>query len=1059
MRLAQSLEHPCLSTVEERASRNESLNSPEMTDRVRLSLTFQAAGLLAHLNAAGWKLVGNLDLGVVDGGVLTGLAAQPGIDSVPPHQRLRAFLLNLFDCDSEIVGRGQARRSARKLVAAWGQPLAPLSTDEILRQILHYADFLWAEEFLPGRRALFAVIDGKQPPVAVGPASFRLRVQRALSDGQELSPLVGSPDFRRDWEGANAGDPVELANRQRWAEAASTFRVNGVRGSEERILFATALQAMGKFEQAVEVVSRVRDPRAERIRLHCLARLQRLESARRLLLRLEKRRLPADQTVEIGDIALRLFRNVGDLDRVAEWTDRLSRIRSPESVRLARVALAGAAFDAGDPDRAETLLRESTTLGDDSENGWRWYNAEGLCGLARADGPRAEKAFRTALVEFRRRLTKVRSALLWTNLIAAADLCGDLEAAERAARTAFRLGMGFEGPLRNTMFLYNLAEVLLKRGKIDGVRELLDEVVDADRRAGHRRGIAQDAELQARYHLTRGRADRALRAVDEVLAEESGIDWRREELLAWAARALGVLGRSREAMERLRRGGAEGLSVFEPEEIPAVWMLAGDPERALAAADGPVSELWVGAIDGHPPQRDTWQVLDRLDPYPAARLVRDLELSRPGSVPHPRRLKAIRVLRQLGLERVARELEAATGGAWTAVTAYLDPEIGGDLAKLFSDAGYGDVRLEWDGPGAEVLVDGRGGDKRHEIEVGFGRLVLDTDEVDQPLTMLLSLARRNVERRRTAIPSPAAAPGGIVGKSPPLRAALKDVGLLAPSDLPILILGETGTGKELVARWAHAQSERRQGPFLPVNCAAISDSLRNSELFGHAKGAFTGAERDRAGYFETASGGTIFLDEIGDLSLDAQGGLLRVLQESEVMRVGESRPRKVDTRVVAATHRDLRRMLDDGVFRKDLYYRLNQSLVELPPLRDRGDDVVLLARHFLSEESTDSKPLSMTREGIERLRRHAWPGNVRELSSAIRAAALFSEDGNIGPDHLRLEGEPQAAVGDLQAEVNELRRTRILEELERAGGNQAEAARALGLTRQGLSYWIKKLRP
>lgn len=1056
MRPAQSIEHPCLVRDKGQPPQGEPLTGVETTDRSRLALTLQAAGLLAHLNRARWKLVGGLDRGIVDAGVLTGLLAQPGRDETPVHQHLRGFLLHLFDCDTEIVGRGQARRSARKLTSAWGQPLAPLSTDEILCQILHHASFLWADEFAIARRGLFAVVDGKHPPRAVGPASFCLRVERKLTEGREVDDVVGSPDFRSAWEGATAVNPVELAQDRRWAEAVSTFRVNGVRGDEERLLFASSLQAMGKFEQTLEVIARVGDRRAELIRLHCLSRLQRLESARRLLLKLQERRLPPRELVDAGDIALRVFRNLGDMDRVEEWRARLSRIRSEEIAPLARVSLVGAAFDAGDVEQAEELLQSDVSLRSNPHDGWRWHYADGLCGLGRADGVRAEHAFRTALIEFRRRLSRVRATLLWTNLVSSAELRGDLLAAERAARTAYRLGMGFEGPIRNSIFLYNLAEVLLKRGKVDGVRELLDEVAWTDRSVGHRRGIVQDAELKARYHLTRGRPDRTLRVVDEVLKEHEDEPWRRPELLAWSARALGLMGRSRDAAERLRLGGAKGLAIFDAEEIPAIWSLAGKPEQALAIVEGPAADLWAAVINGQPPPEDRWESLDFLDAYPAARLVRDLELSKPGCVARHRRVKAVRTLRQLGLERVAQEIERIPGGAWSAVNAYLDGETGGDLNQLFSDAGYGDVRVEWDGPDAEVLIPGPGGDKRHAIEAGLGQLVVDADAIDEPLLVLLALARQEVERRRTPYKEQLAAPGGIVGNSAALRSALRDVRLLARSDLPILILGETGTGKELVARWAHAQSDRDQSPFLAVNCAAISDSLRNSELFGHAKGAFTGADQERAGYFEAASGGTIFLDEIGDLSLDAQGGLLRVLQEKEIMRVGESRTRRIDTRVVAATHRNLREMLDDGVFRQDLYYRLNQSLIELPPLRERGDDIVTLARHFLAIESTEAKPLSLTREAINRLQRHPWPGNVRELHSVIRTAALFAEDGRIGPAHLRLEDEPPVAVGDLQAEVADFRRRRILEELERAGGKQADAARALGMTRQGLSYWIKK---
>lgn len=1057
MRPAQTVEHPCLVQREDSQAESVLLADAEMTDRTRLALTLQAAALIAHLNAAGWKLLGGLERGAVVDGILIGLHAQPGRDEIPAHQRLRQFLLHLFSSDSEIVGRGQGRRGARKLTSAWAQPLAQFSTDEILRQILHHAPFLWDEDFKGARRALLAVVDGAHPPRVVGPAAFCLRTGRKLHGESSVDEIVGSPDLRSDWEGAVGIDAAESARRGRWAESASTFRVQGVRGDDQRMLFAASLQAMGKFEQALDVVARVRDPRAELIRLHSLTRLQRLEAARRLLLKLQDRRLAPRKVVDVGDIGLRLFRNLGDLERVDEWRERLRRVRSQDAVPFAQASLVGAAFDAGEMDSAEEHLKLSAGLREDPHEGWRWHYADGLCGLGRGDGPRAEQAFQTALLDYRRHLTRVRAALLWTNLVSAAELAGDLAAAERAARTAFRLGMGFEGPLRNSILVYNLAETLLKRGKVDGVRELLDEVESTDWRAGHRRGAVQDAELKARYHLTRGRPDRALRAVDEVMDEHEDEEWRRHELLAWSARSLGLLDRPDAARARLKQGGADGLRVFDAEEIPAIWMLAGDPEGATRALEGPVASLWESVADGKTPVRESWQGAELLDPYREARLVRDLELCRPGSTPRRRRLRAIRILRELGLERVAQQLEGLTGGAWVAVTEYVDSETGGDLGRLFRDAGYGDVRLEWDGPDAEVLVDGPGGGERHEVDVGLGRLILDARSIDQPLLALVGLAKRVVERRRSPSARPGTSQGGIVGESPALRAALEDVRLLAPSDLPVLILGDTGTGKELAARWIHAQSDREEGPFLAVNCAAISDSLRNSELFGHAKGSFTGADRDRAGYFEAASGGTIFLDEVGDLSLEAQGGLLRVLQEREIMRVGESRAREVDTRIVAATHRDLCKMLDDGVFRQDLYYRLSQSLVELPPLRERGDDLVLLTRHFLAEDSTEAKSLSLTKEAIQRLRRHTWPGNIRELRSVLRTAAVFSEGGRIEPQHLRLGDEAQTPLGDLQAEVNSFRRDRIVEELERAGGSQAEAARALGMTRQGLSYWIKKL--
>lgn len=1052
MKLAHSIEHPCLA-----ASSGEPLGAAEVTDRIRLSLTLQAAGLLAHLRAAGWKLVGDLEQGLCAHGQLVGLGARPGHDEAPMHRRLRALLLALFRCQAEIPGRGEARRSARQLVSAWSQPLAPLSADEVLRQILHQAGFLWRPDFWPARRALFAVVDGERVPRSVGPARFQLRIERRLSAGSEVDDLIRDPDFRADWEGAGQADPVRLVQAGRWLDAVSTFRVRGARGEGERVPFAEALLAMGKFEQALEVLERLHGDRPSLIRLHSLTRLQRLGAARRLLTRMEKQRLDAHQVVETAEVALRVFSNLGDQSHVGAWEERLRRVRDEDATSLAKATLAGAAYDQGDIQGAAKLLEQCKDLREDPREGWRWFYAEGLRALGDGDGLAAEAALRRALLDYRRRLTRVHASLLWTNMVSAAELCGDLQAAERAASTAYRLGMGFEGPLPTSVLLYNFVEVLLKRGKVDGVRELLDEVGRTDRLAGNRRALAHDVELKARYHLTRGRADRALRAVDELLAEADGVGWRLEVLQAWAARALGLLGRPEEALERLEMGGESGLRCFDREEIPAVWALAGNPERARAEAKGPIAELWVGALSDGAKPRSHWDMLDLLDPYQAARLVRDLELVRPGVVPRRHRLRAIRILRSLGLELPAQALERQTGGAWTALGRYLDPETGGDIETLFADAGYGDLRLEWDGPGAEVLFDGGGGQERYTQQVGAGQLVVDADVVDQPLRTLVSIVSQRMENRTAHRSGPAPAPGGIIGDSPALQAALNDAGRLAGSQIPMLILGETGTGKELVARWVHAESPRSKGPFVAVNCAAISESLRNSELFGHAKGAFTGAERGRAGYFETADRGTIFLDEIGDLSLEAQGGLLRVLQESELMRVGESRPRKIDIRVVAATHRNLQKMMADGTFRHDLFYRLNQSLVDLPPLRDRGEDVVQLAKHFCDGVDGDEPAVTLDQEAIAALRRYRWPGNVRELRSVLEAAKVFCEDHRITVDDLRLPEGPRPPRGDLQSETLEFRRRRILEELDRGAGNQAEAARALGLTRQGLSYWVKKL--
>jgi transcriptional regulator with GAF, ATPase, and Fis domain len=296
----------------------------------------------------------------------------------------------------------------------------------------------------------------------------------------------------------------------------------------------------------------------------------------------------------------------------------------------------------------------------------------------------------------------------------------------------------------------------------------------------------------------------------------------------------------------------------------------------------------------------------------------------------------------------------------------------------------------------------------------------------------------------------------MMGESPALRPALARLARLATGDLPLLILGESGTGKELAARRIHRASPRSRAPLVTVNCAALSETLLLSDLFGHVRGAFTGADRDRAGVFEAAQGGTVLLDEIGDLPAAAQGLLLRVLQEGEVRRLGESLPRRVDVRVLAATHRDLAQMVAARTFREDLYYRLRGGTVELPPLRDRGNDVLLIADRFLARLRSP-RPVRLSREARAGLLGHRWPGNVRELQNVLGTAAALADDGIIRPEHLELPGAQGAASTMYHQRLDAVRRSLVQEELAACGGNRAEAARRLGLSRQALSYLVRQL--
>lgn len=303
-----------------------------------------------------------------------------------------------------------------------------------------------------------------------------------------------------------------------------------------------------------------------------------------------------------------------------------------------------------------------------------------------------------------------------------------------------------------------------------------------------------------------------------------------------------------------------------------------------------------------------------------------------------------------------------------------------------------------------------------------------------------------------------AAPGGMIGRSAAIRSVLEVVGRVAPTDATVLVTGETGTGKELVARAIHDQSDHASGPFVAVNCAALSEGLLESELFGHKKGAFTGAVRDRAGLFEAASGGTILLDEIGDVSAAMQHRLLRVLQEREVTPVGAVRPVSIDVRVVAATNKDLRAEMEAGRFRDDLYYRLNVVRIELPPLRARREDIPLIAEAFYAR--VDRRPHSgCSPLAMRLLQAHPWRGNVRELLAVLESSHIQAGDRRIEAQHLPADVRGSRAGGDplderyRSEQPSGDERNAIASALAESGGARSAAAERLGMSRTTL--WRK----
>ncbi len=307
--------------------------------------------------------------------------------------------------------------------------------------------------------------------------------------------------------------------------------------------------------------------------------------------------------------------------------------------------------------------------------------------------------------------------------------------------------------------------------------------------------------------------------------------------------------------------------------------------------------------------------------------------------------------------------------------------------------------------------------------------------------------------------------GHIIGRSPAMIRLLETAAQVAASEATVMISGESGTGKELVAGVVHHNSPRKGGPFVKINCAALTETLLESELFGHEKGAFTGAERRREGKFVQANGGSIFLDEVSEMPLSMQVKLLRVLQEREVTRVGGEGVIPVDVRLVVATNKDIPDLIKSGVFREDLYYRLNVVNLELPPLRERRGDIPLLAQHFLEHfNARNAKAIrGFSPQGMELLGRYHWPGNVRELMNAVERAVVLAREAYLDEnDFSFLNPDPEASTTtDLEAllagmPLESVEREAILKTLAAVGGNKSEAARQLGITRKTLASKLKK---
>lgn len=300
-------------------------------------------------------------------------------------------------------------------------------------------------------------------------------------------------------------------------------------------------------------------------------------------------------------------------------------------------------------------------------------------------------------------------------------------------------------------------------------------------------------------------------------------------------------------------------------------------------------------------------------------------------------------------------------------------------------------------------------------------------------------------------------PSDVVFADPAFRRVLETAALVAPTEAPVLILGPSGSGKDVIARLICRWSRRSEGPFVAANCAGLPETLIESELFGHIKGAFTGAQADRKGYFRAAQGGTLFLDEIGELPLHLQAKLLRVLENGEITPVGSDQPVRVDFRLIAATHRDLTEAVAEGRFREDLFYRLNVFELRVPPLRERREDILPMARHFA--ELFSGRSVRFSPQAASALLAHPWPGNVRELRNAVQRACLLARGDVVLPEHLPPQiGRTVEGYEDDQAgRLDLVERAAILATLEECGGNRTLAARKLGISRRTLIYKLRAI--
>ena len=664
-------------------------------------------------------------------------------------------------------------------------------------------------------------------------------------------------------------------------------------------------------------------------------------------------------------------------------------------------------------------------------------------------------------------------------------------------------------PAERAALSIDLAATLYHSGHADRSETALGDAIAAAAAAG-REDLSRIARSN-RIELLLDRCAFACAAPEIAALEKSAREAKDLPRLLVALHQRSRLALRRGDLSASSRDNSEArrlaASVGDRLEIGELWLEEGDrcayeggrdgARRAweMAAADPPdrcdsdrVARERLAELDRAPEGETPAGLLAEMDalfardPFRAAEAVaRWCGLCGLTRVPRELRERAAAVFREAGAPALASLVVESSGARISedalrdlrqAVVARLGGE-GGDAGPALRALGLSRLAVR-DGEGRELVRLGEppnGDEEWRPLEAGGARFALSlspgppTEACAAVALLLETLMYRPAADAAASDSCEGWRRLGIVTSDAAMGEPYRRLSLFAPQPVTVLVLGESGSGKEAVARAIHRLSPRASGLFVPVNIPAIPAALLESELFGHARGAFTGAERERRGLFEEANGGTIFFDEIGDLAAPLQPKLLRALQEREIRRVGENRARPIDVRVVSATSRDLAKDVEAGRFREDLYYRLHVALVRLPALRERGRDALLLARHFLDRYAREygREPLRLTPEAGAAIAAHAWPGNVRELQNAMaQAAALCEGDGLVTlallPEPVRGARRAEARAGDYRSRVDAHRRDLIADALDRTGGNRSRAARDLGLSRQALLYLIRELK-